>query len=272
MPTQPFAAFAAVLSLCLGLLASSTQGAAMAFDDASGTVYAADWVHGQNGGFGFGPWILNPNPEQTGIAGAFTASSQPNGDGTGNIDTGGRSWGLYANFSGITSEAVRLFTAGGVTGDNTLGIGEQFLIRFDNGFCDIGGAVGFGLRNSSGENRFEFYFAGGQSNYTLNIANDVLTMHGVIYAGMTLKFTLTGPDTFNLDVNYATGIPAMETISGTLQGTPGSGIDRFRLFNFAAGTGGKNVYFNSVQVVPEPSSLVFLGAGAFLAVRRRSRG
>ena len=243
----------------------------MAFDDASAAAYDTDWVDGQNGGFGFGPWTLSPNPENLGVAGHFVASSQPNGgDIKGNIDTAGRSWGLYANFSGVISDAVRPFTPGGITGDSTLGIGEQFIIRMDNGFVRSGGAVGFGLRNEFGENRFEFYYGSGQPGYTLNIADDVLTTHAVTFAGMTLTFTLTSPDTFDLVVDYAEGTPSRETFTGTLQGTPGSGIDQFRLFNFAAGTDRTNVYFNSVQIVPEPSSLALLLIGT-LVVSRRSR-
>jgi hypothetical protein len=243
----------------------------MAFDDASNAIYATDWTQGQNGGFGFSPWIISPNPD-SGVAGAFTASSQPNGNGAGNIDTGGRSWGLFANTpASVTADAVRFFTPGGVTADSALGIGEQFILRMDNGFISPGGAVGYGLRNSLGEDRFEFLFVGGDTNYRLNIASDVFTLHGITYAGLTLKFTLTGPDTFSLDVNYALGTPNFETFTGTLQGTPGTGIDRFRLFNFGAGTGGTNVYFNSVQVVPEPSTGIVLAAAMLWMCRRRSR-
>src|SRR5687768_10137426 len=126
MPTRLIARIAAVATLTLSFVPSKAQAASMAFDDASNAIYASDWVDGQNGGFGFGSWILTPNPEIGGVAGAFTASSQPNGaEPKGNIDVGGRSWGLYANFTNVISDAVRHFTPGGVTGDNTLGIGEQ---------------------------------------------------------------------------------------------------------------------------------------------------
>lgn len=248
----------------------------MAYDDASNAIYASDWVHGQNGGFGFGPWALTPEVENTGIVGAFVGTSANNGDDPlkGSIDVGGRAWSLYANVSGSISGAVRQFTPGGVTGDSTLGIGEQFIIKLDNGLVAAGGAVGFGLQNSDGQNRFEFYYGSGQSGYTLNIENDLITLHGVTYAGMTVRFTLTGTDTFNLEINYALGTPSTETFSGTLDGPMGTGIDRFRLFNFAASannTPRSNPYFNSAQVIPEPSSLVFLAAGVFAAARRRRK-
>jgi hypothetical protein len=273
MPTRPFAAIAAVSTLFIGAAEPAAKGAAMAYDDASNPIYALDWTNGQNGGFGFGTWMINPNPD-TADGGAFAATSQNNGQSgfQGNIDTGGRAWGLYGNVPATTiTDAVRLFTPGGVTGDSTLGIGEKFILRMDNGFIANGGAVGFGLRNSLGENRFEFYFSGGGSKYRLDIDSDVFTLHGITYAGMTLAFTLTGPDTFSLDINYALGSPSFETFTGTLQGSPGSGIDRFRLFNFGAGTGGTNVYFNNAQVVPEPSAALLLAAGALALCRCRSR-
>lgn len=201
-------------------------------------------------------------------------SSTANGGGNLGIDISGNAWSLFAREPNLLAEAIRPFVAGGITGDTTLGIGEQFILQFDNGFVDDGGAVGFGLRNAAGENRFEFFLQGNKTTYTLNIAQNVQTVHQETGNGMTLKFALTGPDTFQFDIYYASfdaNNPATETFTGTLDGTPGSGIDRFRLFNFAAGVGGKNVFFNSVQVVPEPSSLALLAAGALALTRRRSR-
>jgi hypothetical protein len=267
MPTPSIARIAAVATVILSFTPLGAQAAAMAFDDTSNAIYATSWSNGQNGGFGFGPWAMS----FSGLAGAFVASSAANGDGTGNIDVNGIAWALFAREPGTLAEAIRPFTAGGVTGNNTLGIGEQFILRFDNGFVDDGGAVGFGLRNAAGENRFEFFLQGNLTTYTLNIANDVQTVHQETGGGMTIAFTLTGPDTFQLNINYAVGSPSTETFTGTLQGTPGSGIDRFRFFNFAAGVGGKNVFYNSVQVIPEPSSALLIAAGTLFAVRRRLR-
>jgi hypothetical protein len=268
MSTGPFAAIAAASTVFLGFASHTAHAAAMAFDDTASLIYATTWSNGQNGGFGFGPWSMS----FSGLSGAFVASSAANGDGTGNIDVSTISWGLFARDPFTLAEAVRPFTAGGVTGDSTLGVGEKFILKFDNGYVDDGGAVGFGLRNAAGENRFEFFLQGNLTTYTLNIASDVQTVHQETGGGMTIAFTLTGPDTFQLDINYAVGSPSTETFAGALQGTPGSGIDRFRLFNFAAGTSspgnGKNVFYNSVSVVPEPSSALLFASGALFAVRR----
>jgi hypothetical protein len=271
MPTPSLARIAAVATVILSFASPGAHAAAMAFDATSNAVYATSWSNGQNGGFGFGPWAMS----FSGLAGAFVASSGANGDGTGNIDVSAISWGLFARDPFTLAEAVRPFTAGGVTGDSTLGIGEKFILKFDNGYVDDGGAVGFGLRNAAGENRFEFFLQGSLTAYTVNIATDVQTVHQETGGGMAIAFELTGADTFQLEINYAVGSPSTETFTGMLQGTPGSGIDRFRLFNFAAGISspgnGKNVFFNSVSVVPEPSSALLIAAGSLVVLRRRLR-
>lgn len=279
MLTRKFARIAAAAIVTSCLSSTTAHAAAMAFDDTSSAVYLTPtpgWSNGQNGGFGFGPWAMNFSPN----SGTLFQSSLGNGDGSGDINVGGRAWGLFANSAGSSGEAIRRFTPGGVTGNSNLGVGEQFILQFDNGFVDnlsgVDGAVGFGLRNSSGQNRFEFFLQGSSTHantYTLRTASDVQTMHVETGGGMAIKFTLTGPDTFQLDIAYGVnaGSPASETFAGTLGGPVGTGIDRFRLFNFQAGGSGRNVFFNSVQVVPEPSSLVLLAAGALVATRRRSR-
>jgi hypothetical protein len=273
MPIGSVARVVASAAFTLICASRTAEAAAMAFDSTADPVYAANqWLNGQNGGFGFGPWAMTFG----GSSGAFMTTSANNGDGTGNIDVANRAWALFANAPGALAGVVRPFTAGGLTGDSTLGIGEQFILQFDNGYVDAGGAVGFGLRNSLGENRFEFYLQGNAAHtnsYRLDIAVDQFTTHLETGAGMTIKFTLTGPDSFQLDIAYgpAAGAPATETFTGDLSGTPGTGIDRFRLFNFQAGGNGRNVFFNSVQVVPEPSSLALLTAGLLMAARRRRR-
>lgn len=284
MLTPKFARITAAAVLASCITSTTAYSAAMAYDDASKPVYvsANAWNEGQNGGFGFEPWDMqfDSNPGDTGT---LYISSQGNGGGTGNIDSttvlGGRAWGLFARNFTNQSAAVRQFTPGGVTGDRTLGIGEQFRVKFDNGYVDTyggtgAGIVGFGLQNSAGHNRFEFFLVGGNpatNTYTLNIANNVQTIHTETYAGMTLLFTLTGPDTFKLDITYGQGTPITETFTGDLEGDSGSGIDRFRAFDFQAGPSGRNVFYNNIEVIPEPSSLGLLAACALGFARRRSR-
>ena len=89
---------------------------------------------------------------------------------------------------------------------------------------------------------------------------------------MNLSFGSVTADTYSFNVNFLGG--GNEAFTGTLGGTAGTGIDSIRLFNFNGGSGAtNNQYFNSVTVVPEPSTYAFLalGTGALLLVLRRRR-
>lgn len=244
----------------------------MAFDDAANAAYAGNtWVTGQNGGYGFGPWAFTPAPN-TAQGGFFIGNSSLNAGGaSGNINTSGVAWGMYHS-NGPTAEAIRSFTPGGTNGLASLGIGEKFILRMDNGFINTNGAVGFSLLNSIGEKRFEFFFTGGQSTYTIRLGTDLHTVHGFTGDGMSAEFTLTSPDTFQFDLTFATGSPVTETFTGTLNFTAGSGIEQFRLFNFGSG-GGSNadVFYNSIAVVPEPGCPVLMALGAALVGVFRKR-
>ena len=153
--TLPFAAIAALC--CVPLHAAS-----VAFDSASNSPYNDGWNTGDNGGSGWGGgWTLSG---VSGFSGQFMSTSTGNGNGDGNsdgdIDTSGRSWFQFAHTSN-TAGAIRPFSG-------ALSVGQTFSIAFDNGFIQNGGTVGFGLQNASGNNVFEYYFSGGQSNYTVS--------------------------------------------------------------------------------------------------------
>lgn len=273
-PNQPMKSssrFLLSVSLCaLALGATYSRGAAPATDNASDVAYPGSWTTGSNGGTGFNAWTLTPS----GAAGFFVGNSALNAGGTsGNINTNpnNRAWGEFASGGGVSS-AVRTFKSGGSNGLSILGTGEKFTLAMDNGFIDAGGTVGFGLQDSLGVNRFEFFFAGGQPSYTVSGSVDQATTHGFTGDGLTATFTLTGINTYSFAVAYNTGVPVTQTLTGTLKGTAGSGIDRFRLFNANAGTTSNNdAYFNSATVAPEPSTFALVAASAlgFGFIRRR---
>jgi len=209
-------------------------------DNAGNSAYSDGWQNGDNGGSGFGAWALT----STANSGFFIGNSANNGTGgnSGNINTSGNSWGLFANSGGLAG-AVRPFSAG------NLAVGQQFLIRMDNGNIQSGGTVGFGLQNSSGNNRFEFFFVGGGSSYTINIGG-VSTSTGIPFTanGLTLVFTQESANGFSLDVTPSGG--STSHFTGTMAA---SDISRVRLFNSNAGNNAPNdAFFNSIEVVPEP--------------------
>lgn len=117
-------------------------------------------------------------------------------------------------------------------------------VRFENGSIDFSSSVGIGLQNRFGQNLFEFLFIGGDTNYVIN---DSVISHntGLPFTsqGMDLEFQLTTPTTYRF---VASGV----TFTGTLAVTSESVIDRFRAWNYSAGSGSNhNLYLTDLSVV-----------------------
>ncbi len=240
-------------TICVLLTGFHVQASLIANDNAANAPYGDGWSIPDNGGSGFLPWenINNANG-LTGFGGGYISTGNIAVDiGTG---VGNAAFGVFGNGGG-TGQATRPFT-----GD--LGLSQTFSIDMDNQGIDDFGTVGFSLRNSSSQDRFEFYFVGGQANYTINAGSIVDTGVGYTTGGLNLAFTLTGADAFSFTINGGT------PITGTLKGTGGSGIDRVRIFN---ANGGPDVFYNNLSIVPEPASGSLLGLGLmlFAALRRR---
>jgi hypothetical protein len=215
---------------------------------------------------GWTGWTSQHSTNNTSQVGHFVSTATGPGQTGSQIATNGKSWALYAN-SGQT--AVMIYDFGG-----TLGVGDSVSIDFDNGFIDSGGTVGFGLQNSSGQNRFEFYFTGGQSSYTLNDAGGPkpvdpagpATTLGYTANGVgTITFIQGSSNAYNLLIN---GNP----VDNTGLTLTASDISRIRLFAFNTGTGSNHdQYFNNLVVVPEPSTyaLIIGGLAMLIFIARR---
>ena len=215
---------------------------------------------------GFTGWTITTTSNNTSENGNFLGSSNNT------IDTGGQSWGLYAN-SGQTVAMTYVFGA-------TLPVGGYVEIKLSLGDIDSGGTVGFGLQNSSATNRFETYYIGFDpvNSFKLNDAGgpeDVIGANTTFANSswsnskfQTIRFTLLPSDTYSLEFN---GVPV--TNSGLT--ITASDIDRIRLFNFNAGSGSsKDQFFNSLVVVPEPGTVAMMilsaAGGLILWKKRRS--
>lgn len=238
----------------------SLQAANTGFDDASNAPYNDGWQTGDNGGTGYGAWTLNSTGNSS-QAGFFMGSSSANAGGSsGNIDTAGRSWGMYAN-TGQLAEAFRPLTGG------SLLVGQSITLSIDTGFIQSTGSQGFGLQTSGGVNRMEFFFNGGDTNYTLaDSTGSHNTGIGFTGNGLSFLFTLTGTDTYSLSVNGGT------PFTGTLEGVAGTGIGQMRFFDFNAGNGSDGNFYVNLLTVPEASPRIFFVLPALLGVfflRRR---
>ncbi len=221
-------------------------------DDASDAVYNDGWDAGDDGGSGFDAWILFTGFDGNG--GHFMASSTANGDGDGNsdddIDSGGRSWGMFANTGGL-ADAFRPFTT-------PMSVGDIFSVDMDNGWIDGGGTVGLALQNTTtGANLVEFIFIGGQSNYSIVDASGT-TDTGIPFTdeGLSIKITLQAGATYDIDITSlfsgtTTSFTGRSLLSGAGDQVPG----RVRLFNANAGSESpRDAFFNNMSIcapIPE---------------------
>jgi hypothetical protein len=258
-------------------LAAAANAQVIASDSASDPAYQPPfnaWTNGDNGGTGFGAW--------TGVVDNYVGNSDVNGDGSNSqgsapgvdIDTAsqapltatGASWALRGD--GGTNgfgEAIRPFSQG-------LQTGWSFRIDFDNGFVTNGTSVGFGLR-SGNTSLFEFFFTGGNANYTVAGSTNQSTTQGFTDDGMRTFFILTSPTTYSFTVDFLGVGTVDQTFTGSLAGA--GPIDNVRLFNFSAdGDPAGNAFYNSLEVaVPEPSTWIVavMTAGGLLYFRFRRR-
>jgi parallel beta-helix repeat protein len=219
-----------------------------AADTASHSAYdpPPEWTTNDNGGFGMGPWTLNPasNTPQSGFfVGSSTGNNGTGGDSNtdGDINTapGSRAWGLYAN-SGQTASAVRNFLA-------PFTPGSVFEIFMDNGDVQAGGKVGFALQNSSGQDLLEVYFVGDGTQYIVHGSTPISSSSSVSFTreGVRVVITLTTASTYQATLTRLVD-GAGDTVSGTLRNNPGP-ISRLRLFNINAGASPSNdVFFNRI--------------------------
>jgi hypothetical protein len=241
------------IALFAGTPAATAAGPAS--DNAAKAAYNDGWQTGDNGGTDWGGgWTLF---ETGGNGGYFVGTSQNNGFGDGNIDTGNSTWGIWAN-GGAAAQATRPF-------DGTLSIGQSFVIDLDTGFIDSGGSVEFSLSGSGApweQDHFSLFFRGGESTYKIATGlypNSTETDTGVAFTstGLHVVFTLTGATTYSVALTPAGG--SMTVVNGTLAN---AFLDRVSLYNIHAGTGSPyDAFFNNMSIIPEPTPFALVGRG-----------
>lgn len=243
----------------------AAQAVIVAQDNAADVVYDNGWQAGDNGGFGFNAWTLNVSTSNTNNAGHFIGGSQfnANNEGPENINTSGEAFGMYANSSNASS-AFRTFAV-------TTLVGNKYRFELDNGWINNGSAVLAGFYSgATAVGGVEFI--GGNSLGVYNIkdgATNTNTTIGFTGKGLTYELEITGATTYTSTLKKKDG-------SGIYvhNGTFGGSIDNFRFYNTNAGNGGNHdAFVNSLEIdaVPEPATMLILGAGAALAARRRRK-
>ncbi|MEI6083795.1 MAG: alpha-amylase family glycosyl hydrolase [Verrucomicrobiota bacterium] len=195
-----------------------------------------------NTGVGFGAWTFAGGGAN---AGFFIGSSGFNGSGGGiTIDSCGAAFGLYANTAG-SAVATRPFLT-------PLALGEQFRWRMDNGYIDAGNTVGLILRSGTSA-RLEFFFQGGSNNYYVaDAAGPRDTGVGYSSQALELQFTLTGTNTYALQIARLEN-NVIANLTGTLTG---GNLDSFAIYNRNAGSGSAaDAFFNYFIRVAAPDTV-----------------
>lgn len=254
----------AVVVSAVSIACSSAQIAS----DKAGN-YGGVWANGSNGGAGFTVWDLsqNNNDGTTNFAGYFLGDST---QGAGNVnDASGSSFAIYANPSTAFANAIRGFAQGSLQVGQTFSL--QMAVNFRNG--------NKGLAISSGGNElFDFNVGGGGAgDYTYSTNGGSQTSLGLGYqADSVFSISFTQTSTSNIQVS----ITRTSSGGGTEQAlnsnfNVGGQITSFKLYNSGTdnGNNANNLYFNNLQVIPEPSSLALLAGptllGALIYIRRR---
>jgi hypothetical protein len=265
--------------LSLGITVAIVDAAAPASDQASNSPYVPGntWVNAQNGGSGFVGWVLTSGTS----SGFFISTSSGNG-GTppsGNIDTAGVSWGMFAS-NGDTASAVRQFTQGGPNNSKQLAVGQSISLAMDNGVVAVGGKVGFSLETGMGVPRFQFYYLGGDSvdSYKININGTQFNL-GLPFTDngfSNITFTLGVSNTWTLSITENGVAGTMNYSSASFASLAASNFDHILCFDVNGGSASNNfAYFNSITIdaVPEPSVMSLLAGSAILSgwrfIRRR---
>jgi hypothetical protein len=190
---------------------------------------------------------------------------------SGQIDTAGVSWGMFAS-NGDTASAVRPFALGGPNASKQLAVGQSISLAMDNGVVQTGGQVGFSLNDGMSNPRFQFYYLGGDSvdSYKININGTQFNL-GLPFTDngfSNITFTLGASNTWSLSIAENGVAGTMMYSSASFANLASSNIAQIQLFDVNAGSAANNfVYFNSLTInaVPEPSVMLLLASSAILS-------
>ncbi len=276
---------AAVVAAALVFLPLQGRAQTTYTDNANNPAYANGYNMGQGANTpGFGAF----NVASTSNAGTFVASASESEGNSGNptpgsIDTGGKSFGLYAQGGGKDGSGNIIPRNTNVTIQRAFNAppeaaglataGDMFSVDFVKGYND-GGTAGVSLLSAGGSTGALFYNG---SNGVLSF-NGTDTGNGFKPGADHLVYTLTSPTAYTFMLTGA------DTYTGT--GTFTTAITGFQVQQADSGSTAPdhNAYFNNLSVTanspsaaPEPSQMgalviMGLGLGGLLLRRRMSTG
>lgn len=184
-------------------------------------------VESDSGANGFDAWTINAEEPNSG---SFLNTTNAN------CSVGTPAWSLWANSSN-TVEAIRPFA-------EPLAVGDTFSIDMDNNHVDTGFGIGIALQNVDGDTLWQFFFNGGDTNYSRSGGTTDITWTD---SGIAVEFTLLTANTYEVVINPAGR--DTRTYTGMLEADEDQQIARFRAWNHSAGPGSAaNFYFNNLRI------------------------
>lgn len=246
-----------ILAVLAALAMASASFAAVEGTDDAGT-YGGSWNTGSgNANAAFSAWTINSGAG-TGFAGSFIGNPGVDASISG-MDSAAFAMFANPNGSGAFVNAERSFVG-------ALSVGQTFSfvwgVNFDSG--------------SDGNKGFSLFTGGVGGTEIINVNNagnsDITLNGGNIGFGygvnaMTWSFTLLDSTTLQVQANDRDGTGSLNQ-NVTIAAAP----DSFRLYASQMQGGNQaQPYFDNLQIVPEPSTMVMalMGALGLVAARRR---
>ncbi len=239
------------------LMANAAFGQ-VAYDSASDTAYDNGWQAGDNGGFGWQPWLLATGGHLVGDSNTNGAGGGP-GINTSGPNTTGRSFGAG---SGLDTGLRYLV--------NPMTIGSTMTVDIDPSFATSTSQLAFVISDTAFNPLYLSFNQGLGIQSNDNFGN--LRTISLAQSDGGYRYSVT----YNSSNTYAATLTALNggstaSWSGPMMAAPGSvNFFFYRDTNVAA----DRQFINSMTVsgVPEPASMAALGLGiACIAARRRKR-
>lgn len=259
-----------VVLLCGSLLLATFASAnVISFDNADQPAYSSGWTNFSNGASNttvLGPWVFGGNA----VSGtsAMIASSTTLGT-SGTIDVNGKSFELSDTTSTGQYIDVFRFILGDLKVGETLSLDMQ--VNFRSGFKGINVR---GVDDATSLFKFEVGNQGSGDDYVVSNAATGNGSVGNTYSSNT-QFNIA------LEQTSASGgawtVTRTGGVTSTSLGTYTGQVSSFQLYTFLAGSSDQNaIFYNNIEVVPEPATISTLLAAALLGLpwlrRRVGRG
>ena len=197
------------------------------------------WNNGDNQGIGLQNWVLTQNPNSGFYIGATGA--------------GNSTFGLFADENNF-SAAERKF-------EQALSVGQSFQITLGH-TANINGSIGITLFSES-EDLINLNFSSGQSNWLLWDGDSTTHSSAAYNPNTPLLFNFIRNNNNEYTYTFAEITQTRNAVSDINQ------IIGFRIYNNGQGAG-ENFGFDNIAVIPEPSTIAFLGLSSLCILGLRN--